>query len=257
MSNVRLNSLSPIDLGEWRWEPFFQVTVECFSALSPKCYPISKDFLAKEASFGGKRNQQKVKTQTWACSTKKLRQLRAACVDVPSSISVFNFLVSPFSSYDLPFFGADFVTLPSGHLLALDFQPVIKEDLLHTEKVWERLIPLYSRWNPLLPSGGSIPVEAESFFSPGFLWSRIPLGDNGEQIISEVLLPAYKDYLSLYLDLVNEADQVSHQRSKLLLQGQNNYLSYRAKKDPARGMLSRFYGNDWTESYIKNILFDL
>jgi len=42
-----------------------------------------------------------------------------------------------------------------------------------------------------------------------------------------------------------------------VLNGQKKYMRYRAKKDPARGMLRGFFGNEWTESYINNILFDL
>ena len=29
------------------------------------------------------------------------------------------------------------------------------------------------------------------------------------------------------------------------------------KKIPARGMLTRFHGSDWTEDYIHTVLFDL
>ena len=61
----------------------------------------------------------------------------------------------------------------------------------------------------------------------------------------------------MYLDLVNEADEVSISRSTLLLEGQRNYMKFRADKDPARGMLTRFCGREWTESYINNFLFDL
>jgi phycoerythrobilin:ferredoxin oxidoreductase len=42
-----------------------------------------------------------------------------------------------------------------------------------------------------------------------------------------------------------------------LLAGQKRYTRYRAEKDPARGMLSRFYGSEWTEAYIHDVLFDL
>jgi phycoerythrobilin:ferredoxin oxidoreductase len=35
------------------------------------------------------------------------------------------------------------------------------------------------------------------------------------------------------------------------------YTDYRAEKDPARGMLTRFHGSEWTEAYIHSVLFDL
>ena len=257
MNHKRLNSLDPILLKEWRWAPFLTKTIQAFSPLNLKPCSVPAGFLDKENSFVVNKKIQIAQTSTWACRTKKLRYLRAACVESPGSVSVLNFLVNPLHIYDLPFFGADFVTLPSGHLLALDLQPVLKTDNLHTEQIWERLLPLHKRWQPLLPGGGSIPKEAESYFSPGFLWSRIPLGPDGDRLIDDVLSPAYSDYLDLYVDLVNKAVEVSEDRSALLLQGQNNYLRFRAKKDPARGMLTRFFGREWAESYINDVLFNL
>jgi phycoerythrobilin:ferredoxin oxidoreductase len=56
---------------------------------------------------------------------------------------------------------------------------------------------------------------------------------------------------------VAEAEPVNGDRAELLLSGQKRYTAYRAEKDPARGMLTRFYGSEWTESYIHDVLFDL
>ncbi len=67
---------------------------------------------------------------------------------------MLNFVINPSSRFDLPFFGADLVTLPNGHLLALDLQPVDKTDPDHTEPVWQRLMPLFERWRTELPDGG-------------------------------------------------------------------------------------------------------
>ena len=50
---------------------------------------------------------------------------------------------------------------------------------------------------------------------------------------------------------------ISNERSLKILNGQKEYMRYRAEKDPARGMLRGFFGEIWTESYINNILFDL
>jgi phycoerythrobilin:ferredoxin oxidoreductase len=64
-------------------------------------------------------------------------------------------------------------------------------------------------------------------------------------------------YLDLYLQLVREADPVDNERRQELLAGQKRYVAYRAEKDPARGMLTRFHGAEWTEAYIHGVLFDL
>jgi len=256
MSYLRHNSLDLVDIREWRWAPFLTETIKAFTSLNPKVVPVASDFLNKEESYGSSANPQKVQTQTWACRTEKLRYVRAACVEAPHFASVLNLLITPSNNFDLPFFGADLVTLSSGHLLALDLQPVLKTDPLHTEAVWDRLIPLHARWQSLLPEGGAIPKEAETYFSPGFLWTRLPLGAESDQLILEVIKPAFLDYLCLYLELLQDAEAVSPVRSRYLLEGQGRYMKYRAYKDPARGMLTRFYGREWTELYINKVLFD-
>ena len=132
---------------------------------------------------------------------------------------------------------------------------MIKADENHTGPVWERLEPIFERWRSRLPDGGPIPAEAEPYFSSGFLWTRLPL-DETERLDGAVF-PAFQDYLALYLDLLQEAEPVGEARASELLAGQQRYTDYRAEKDPARGMLTRFYGSEWTEHYIHDFLFDL
>ena len=256
-SESRTSSLDPVRITGWRWQPFLDIAVESLSPLLPRPYPVPEGFLQKTGETGSKAKPMPVTTATWACSTSKLRQVRSACVEAGPAASVLNFVINPSCHFDLPFFGADLVTLPNGHLLALDLQPVDKTDARHTEPVWERLMPIFERWRGALPGGGPIPEEAEPYFSPAFLWTRLPLGEEGDELIETVVSKAFRDYLSLYLQLVDEAEPVEAARSHQLLAGQKRYTSYRAEKDPARGMLTRFYGSDWTEAYIHEVLFDL
>ena len=257
MNTPRQTSLEPVLIDGWRWQPFLDEAVAALQRFNPSPYPVPAEFLLQQSSTGSKAKPIAVTTATWACSTDKLRQVRAACVEAGSAASVLNFVINPRTNVDLPFFGADLVTLLAGHLLALDLQPALKDDRQHTEAVWDQLIPLHQRWQADLPSGGPIPQEAEPYFSPGFLWTRIPLGDEGDALIESAVKPAFKDYLSLYLELVDTAEPVSEARGSALLEGQRRYTNYRAEKDPARGMLSRFHGSDWTETYIHKVLFDL
>ncbi len=256
MNHRRINSLDKLDIDKWNWQWFMDSIIQYFSIFDPKPFPIPPLFLNKEEFIGNKK-ESIARTFTWACQTRKIWKARAVCVDADKRASVLNFVATPNCHYDLPFFGADFVTLPAGHLLALDLQPALKNDLTHTENVWKRLIPIHKKWQSLLPYGGPIPIEAKPFFSPGFLWTRIPLGSEGDRILEEVLKPAFIDYLDLYIDLINQSKEVEEQRAFQILQGQRHYMNYRAKKDPARAMLQNFYGKEWTEEYINRVLFDL
>lgn len=257
IDSIRTNSLDKFNLNNWRWQRFFDQTLILLSKYKLQEYPIPQSCLERNSTLESSKNNFSAHTVTWACSTTKIRQARAACLEASSGISVLNFLISPLSDFNLPFFGADFVTLPSGHLLALDLQPVLKNDKSHTEDVWDQLIPLHQKWQALLPDGGLIPKEAKNFFSPGFLWTRLPLGIEGDQLIEDVIFPAYSEYFYLYITLLDKAEKVSLEKRNKLFTGQRMYMNYRARKDPARGLLARFYGKEWTEFYIHNALFDL
>ncbi len=257
MECPRKTSLDPVKIIDWQWQDFLDDTTVALSDLGIEPYPVPKVFLERVSQTKKGNQTDDVKISTWACKSKKLRQVRAACLCGGPSLSVFNLVFSPSIKYDMPFFGADFVSLPSGYLLALDFQPVLKHDKKHTEFVWERLIPLHKKWQQKLPSGGPIPDAAKEFFSPAFLWTRLPDCDTSRQLICNILRPAFNEYLNLYLELLLIAPQVDSYRSNLLRKGQMNYLTYRSSKDPARPMLTRLYGRDWSESYIHKTLFDL
>ncbi len=257
MKSKRNNSLDPISICNWSWTHFLDTTSAAFSIFEPAPYSIDNDFLFRESMFGSSSNPKKVILETWGFKTDKIRQARCACLQAGEKTSVMNLVISPFNNYDLPFFGADFVTLPNGHLIALDLQPALKDDVIHTQYVSSKLRSIHANWQSKIPSGGEIPVAARQYFSPGFLWSRIPLGEDGDQLISKVVKPAFDEYLNFFLDLVINAKTIPHERSLKLLNGQKEYMRYRAEKDPARGMLRGFFGNLWTERYINNILFDL
>tara|TARA_Y100001968_G_scaffold47153_1_gene37361 strand:+ start:20137 stop:20913 length:777 start_codon:yes stop_codon:yes gene_type:complete len=257
MYKFRKSSLDQVTIPNWRWKPFLDYSIQRLNSYAIKEYSIPDKFLDKEIILGSNKNSSIVKISTWACQSQKIKFARAVCLEANKLGSVLNFVITPKAIFDLPFFGADFVTLPNGHLIALDLQPALKNDSEHTEIVWKRLIPLYQKWQKKLPQGGPIPDDAKPYFSPGFLWTRIPLGKKGDQIISDVIYQAFTEYLSLFLELLSDASEVSKERSLLVVNAQRSYFQYRAQKDPARGMLNRFYGNLWTEEYINEVLFNL
>jgi len=199
MQSNRNNSLDPISISYWCWTYFLDETIEKFSIFEPSPYPIKNDFLFRESFFGSSSNPKKVILETWGLKTEKIRQARCACLQAGEITSVMNLVISPFNNYDLPFFGADFVTLPNGHLIALDLQPVLKDDITHNQYVTDHLKFIHSNWQSKLPSGGDIPSEARRYFSPAFLWSRIPLGEEGDKLISQIIKPAFDEYLNCFL----------------------------------------------------------
>lgn len=233
------------------WNYATSVLQERLPDLQP--YPIPEGYVNKEAMVGKGKRAGLVKTDSYAYQTGKLRQIRTAHVQGGAQLQVLNFVMFPGMNYDLPFFGADLVTLPGGHLIAMDMQP-----LFHTPDYVQRFSdPVkasFEKHKLNLPWGGDFPDEAARFFSPSFLWSR----PKEDEVVETHVFDAFKDYLHHYLDFVEKAEPVTDpEKLKEIRDSQVAYLRYRAEKDPARGMFLRFYGEEWTEEYIHGFLFDL
>lgn len=236
------------------YQPFLDHAIRVMGdRLELEPYPIPEGFERKEAVTGRGKNEINVLTTSHAFQTKKLRQIRAAHVQGAAAFQVLNFVIFPDLNYDLPFFGADLVTLPGGPLIAIDMQPLF-HDADYRQKYSDPVMPIFESYQRDLPWGGDFPEEAKAYFSPAFLWTR----PTDPAAIATHVFGAFKDYLDAYLDLVAAAEPISD-RQKLadIKQAQMNYVNYRSEKDPARGMLTRFYGSEWTEEYIHGFLFDL
>jgi phycoerythrobilin:ferredoxin oxidoreductase len=236
------------------YQPFLDYALALLQEKLPlESYPIPLGFERQEGLSGKGKHQEVVTTSSYAFKSPKLRQIRAAHVQGGSSLQVLNFVIFPQLNYDLPFFGADLVTLPGGHLIALDMQPLF-HDSAYQEKYTAPILPIFQAYQPYLPWGGDFPAEAQPFFSPAFLWTR----PQETALVQTKVREAFQDYLTAYLDLVEQAEVITDsQYLEDIKNAQLRYISYRAQKDPARAMFTRLYGEKWTEEYIHGFLFDL
>jgi phycoerythrobilin:ferredoxin oxidoreductase len=236
------------------YQPFLDHAIAYLNQhLDLEPYPIPEGFEAKAAVTGKGKHEETVLTTSTGYQTQVLRQIRAAHVQGGQGLQVLNFVIFPRLNYDLPFFGADLVTLPGGHLIAIDMQPLFQTPA-YQACYSEPLMSMFQRYQLDLPWGGDFPEEAKAFFSPVFLWTRPQETEKVETLV----FSAFKDYLAAYVDFVQKAEPITDAaRLEEIEQAQLSYLRYRAEKDPARGMLRRFYGEEWTEAYIHGFLFDL
>ncbi len=230
------------------YQPFLDFALAEFKQhFTLESYPIPEGYQQKQ----GLMRKDEVLTTSYAFKTNKLRQARAAHVQGGASLQVLNFVVFPDLKYDLPFFGADLVTLPGGHLIALDLQPLFHDDI-YVNHYYQPLESRFKQHQVDLPWGGDFPEEAKQFFSPCFLWTR-----PATELVENQVFAAFKDYLTYYLDLVAQAEPITDsKRLAEIRQAHQRYVAYRGEKDPARGMFRRLYGEEWTEHYIHHFLFD-
>ena len=126
------------------YQPFLDHAIaQLESSLALQPYPIPEGFETKEAVTGKGKRQATVLTTSYGVQSPKLRQIRAAHVQGGEALQVLNFVIFPRLEYDLPFFGADLVTLPGGHLIALDMQPLYRDDDAYQAKYTQQILPIF------------------------------------------------------------------------------------------------------------------
>ncbi len=239
---------------DWRWSSFLKYSID--TLLGFKCFEnqISPKYKYDERDFGSKKNRNKIYLASWASSSDHINFARSVCIE-SSNFSVLNFLIVPNHDFNMPFFGLDLVTLPKYHLLVLDFQPSISIKKQFSKRLLSEIIALKNVCHEKLPIAEEMSGEVLKYFSPGMIWSKLPHCQSSDNLISNQLLNSFKDYLDLYLKTLYSNNRVNDELKKEIIHGQKDYLEYRKNKDPARPMLINLFGNDFTESLIKDFLF--
>lgn len=197
---------------------------------------------------------------------------------IPQAIQVLNFVLFPDTSLPLPVLGMDLVTLPGGkHLFAIDFQPIMPPDEENQptalfppqmEVFKDKLEALHQTHvlsqRDVLPWGGDLPPQAQRFFSPFALWTRVvdppknvENDRDSQSVIQREVFDAFCAYFDLYLEMMLAVDRTKLEPCGEVRQGHVDYVLYRRKNDPARPMLTRLYGEEYAESVIHDVLFEM
>lgn len=249
------------------YEPFLTSALAMMheSGMELKPYPVDDDLREREAVTGRGTKTRCVHLHAQAYRADKIRQVRLVHIQGENGLQVLNFCIFPELEYALPSFAADLVTLPGGHLIALDWAPngvewtsaAAAADHGLDDAAVALMHEAFERHREALPGGGPVPPEAAPFFSSCFLFARFPR-DVADSEVRAAVLPAYEDYLRHYLQLVASAKPLDYAETRASVrQAQLEYQHYRADKDPARGMLTSLFGAEFTERLIHEVLFDL
>ena len=238
----------------WRWSKFQKYIIYKLYQYDFHEYKIPSNYSYRESTYGSRKNKTNATLCTWAGMNSRINFCRSVCINSPS-YCVLNFLIIPKSKYNIPFLGIDFVSLPKYHLLVLDFQPSLNISKQFDKDLLKELLTLKDEFHQKIPEAAKMPEQIAQFFSPGVLWSKLPKESISENLIKNNLYPTFQKYLDLYLSILHRAEEVELEVQKELIHGQINYLEYRKSKDPARPMLKVLFGETFTESLIKDLLF--
>jgi len=186
----------------------------------------------------------------WLWQVPGFRRWRVTRLDAGEKLQVLNSVAYPEYSNEYPVMGIDLLWFgKTSKLVAiLDFQPLIQEEE-YFEKYYEGLKSLYLDF-PDFNNKKMHSFDPHQYFSPWVLFCR------GDLTLAQNLLPKiFTSFLKCYWQL-NEYNVKSSSLSiKEVRELQIKYDIYSAKRDPAHGLFSSYFGKEWSSRFLKEFLF--
>lgn len=190
--------------------------------------------------------------ESWLWKTDQFRKIRATYIDAGINAQVFNSVWYPSPEYDLPLLGIDFLSFGKKKVLCvLDFQP-LTQDPEYLKKYCEPMADVKTKYEGLSGSMSARFYDEAQFFSRQLIFAKF---DNSEPVMTQ-LFPAFKEYVTAYIKMINEATPDPSPESKArVAQLQKDYDQYSAERDPAVGLFSTYWGEEWAEKFTHEFLF--
>jgi 15,16-dihydrobiliverdin:ferredoxin oxidoreductase len=184
-------------------------------------------------------------------SSAEYRKIRLTYYDAGDNTQVFNAVFYPRTN--LPILGIDLLAFNRKKYLAIvDFQPLHTDESNHDKEFSHLLQPIKESYPNLSGRMSSKFYDETQYFSQQMLFSRF----EDEKIIQDELLPAFQQYVSTHLDLVRSVD-IQESNAQLVLERQQAYDTYSAARDPATGLFTAMFGQEWAMDYVHDFLFSM
>jgi 15,16-dihydrobiliverdin:ferredoxin oxidoreductase len=231
------------------YQPFREhLENELFQRFDLQARPIPAG-LEFEASNRG-RTPAEIRSWCYQCS--QLRKARYTYIDAGASAQIFNSVIYPSHNYDLPLLGIDFLSFGKvKNLVVLDFQPLFTDDAYQAKYI-EPLKALHDEYDDLVQNVQMKSYDANRYFSKYLIFTK-----TDPETISTRVLSAFKDYLSLYWQLLDNATPLTEKQDiQRIASAQKDYDCYSAERDPASGLFSSYFGHEWSEKFLYEFLFE-
>jgi phycoerythrobilin:ferredoxin oxidoreductase len=173
-------------------------------------------------------------------------QMKCAHLHGPRS-EILNLMIYPNQAETVPIFAVEYIVFVTKPFVAVvDLQPAAGVDSPLTSAVVSALKTPWTELSAKLSSGGDLPDWAHSHFTPTAIYTR---PQAAEEMIT--LEEAFSTYLGIWL-----RDFFPNEQATPV--GQNDVAAYQhhhVENTPGRTYLSKTFGAEWTENYLRNFMY--
>ncbi|MFL2672502.1 MAG: 15,16-dihydrobiliverdin:ferredoxin oxidoreductase [Prochlorococcaceae cyanobacterium] len=216
---------------------------------------MAKGATALEIPSGLERSESqngKSTIQSWLWQLPGFRRWRVTRMDAGDSLQVLNSVAYPALNNDQPLMGVDLLWFGARKKLVavLDFQPLTqKPDYLDRHLV--ELKNLHQQFPELSGEETMRSFDPNQYFSPYLLFCR-----GGAEQAQQSLPQAFNAFLDSYWQLTARSQAEQSEISPAEVQElQCAYNKYSAERDPAHGLFTSHFGNEWSDRFLHEFLF--
>lgn len=241
-------STSIAETSKLTYMPMFKHQLDLIRSMGMEEIPLDKDIAYQKSST------RQARIANLCFRNDQFRCVRLTYFDGGDAVQVFNSLWYPSYEYDLPLLGMDLISLGKNRLMnVIDFQP-LHPTTEYSAKYIDHLSTIRSKYPDLHGVLSGKIYDDTSFFSKNMLFGRFP----DDSKVNSVVLPAYREYLSEYVSLMDGATPNKEPQSlEIVQQRQKAYDCYSALKDPAVGLFDAYFGKAWSKKFVHDYLFQL
>tara|TARA_Y100001978_G_C23639701_1_gene407682 strand:- start:138 stop:833 length:696 start_codon:yes stop_codon:yes gene_type:complete len=191
--------------------------------------------------------------KNWLFQSSEFRKWRITILDGGGKIQVFNTVAYPVFSNERPILGVDILWFGKSKkfLAVLDFQPLI-QNTNYLMEYCSKLEILKNKFTDFDNQKMKNIYDADRFFSP---WVIICRGNNLS--LNKDLKKLFTLFLEDYFLLHDTYLPNKFLNSKEIKNKHIEYDQYSSAKDPADKLFKNFFGDEWTNTFIKDFLFTL
>lgn len=215
--------------------------------IGAKSIPVSEDIAEMTSTIA----EERYTMQSWAWQSERFSYLRLTHLRSTKRVEMFNFAIYPSHFYESPVFASDFVIIGNTLRVAvIDAMPLFPESVDYVNTYVNPFSDLYEK---SLSMG--IPYERNLDWSFHFMGKNacirqsIPLDDLDNLHI------LWKDYLELYINLVQNASEVEETEKTEILKWHNDYNQEHLEVERNRNPLMHYFGKELGGKYLEDFLF--
>lgn len=188
--------------------------------------------------------------RSWCYQCSALRRIRYTYIDGGETAQIFNSVIYPDYRYNLPIFGADFLTFGDRVLIAIDLQPL--EPTLAPNSLVSRLLkPIHQTYQPYTQPLPPRRKDDHRYFSPYILFAKTDRATAQQYAFS-----AYQDYLKAYWQAIAQTQpHANPHRVQRVRAAHRAYDLYSAEHDPGFGLFASYFGREWAWRFVHEFLF--